>query len=309
MCGGGRVCKPRQSPKTLVNVFCNTYEWVMWHLCMHHVAHMHESCRTYARVVHVSDDARVWFVRRCNALQHHLIPRMNKSRQTCHTYEWVISHTKTSHVAHLNVFSMCVLVAEFVRQGNALQHRHVTRMNEPRQVWHTYSWVMWQLCMSHVAHMNESSMWVMAREFVRWGNALQHRQRCTRVRRQNRFLCVCDMTHSYLYDEFTCTTTDSRIRVTWLIHMCDMWQEKKFLSHRQRCPCVRRMRVHVFSCMGWLRLVGSLEWQVSFAEYSLFYRALLQERQIVSRSLKRVHVFSCLCGDLLVMGFNTNITW
>ena len=37
--------------------------------------------------------------------------------------------------------------------------------------------------------------------------------------------------------------------------------------------------------MGWLRLVGSLKLQVSFAEYSLFYRALLQERPIILRSL------------------------
>ena len=37
--------------------------------------------------------------------------------------------------------------------------------------------------------------------------------------------------------------------------------------------------------MGWLRLVGSLELQVSFAEYSLFYRALLQKGPIILRSL------------------------
>jgi len=37
--------------------------------------------------------------------------------------------------------------------------------------------------------------------------------------------------------------------------------------------------------MGWLWLVGSLKWQVSFAEYSLFYRALLQKRPINLRSL------------------------
>ena len=37
--------------------------------------------------------------------------------------------------------------------------------------------------------------------------------------------------------------------------------------------------------MGWLRLVGSLILQVSFAEYSLFYRALLQKRPFVLRSL------------------------
>jgi len=29
--------------------------------------------------------------------------------------------------------------------------------------------------------------------------------------------------------------------------------------------------------VGWLRLVGSLKLQVSFAEYILFYRALLQK--------------------------------
>jgi len=37
--------------------------------------------------------------------------------------------------------------------------------------------------------------------------------------------------------------------------------------------------------MGWLRLVGALKWQVSFAEYCLFCRALLQKRPIIWRSL------------------------
>ena len=39
------------------------------------------------------------------------------------------------------------------------------------------------------------------------------------------------------------------------------------------------------SHMGWLRLVGSLKLYVSFAEYRLFYRALLQKRPIILRSL------------------------
>jgi len=33
--------------------------------------------------------------------------------------------------------------------------------------------------------------------------------------------------------------------------------------------------------MGWLRLVGSIKLQVSFAEYRLFYRALLQKRSMI----------------------------
>jgi len=39
------------------------------------------------------------------------------------------------------------------------------------------------------------------------------------------------------------------------------------------------------ACMGWLRLVGSLKLKVSFAEYHLFYKALLQKRPIILRSL------------------------
>ena len=37
----------------------------------------------------------------------------------------------------------------------------------------------------------------------------------------------------------------------------------------------------VFFGMGWLRLVGSIKLQVSFVEYSLFYRALLQKRPVI----------------------------
>ena len=40
--------------------------------------------------------------------------------------------------------------------------------------------------------------------------------------------------------------------------------------------------------MGWLRLVGSLKLQVSFAKYHLFYRALLQKRRIILRNLLTV---------------------
>ena len=35
------------------------------------------------------------------------------------------------------------------------------------------------------------------------------------------------------------------------------------------------------SIMGWLRLVGSLKLLVSFAEYCLFYRSLLQKRPVI----------------------------
>jgi len=47
--------------------------------------------------------------------------------------------------------------------------------------------------------------------------------------------------------------------------------------------CISYRAIH--SVMGWLRLVGSLKLWVSFAEYRLFYRALLQKRPIILRSL------------------------
>ena len=50
--------------------------------------------------------------------------------------------------------------------------------------------------------------------------------------------------------------------------------------------------------MGWLRLVGSLKSEVSFAEYRLSYRALLQKRPIILRSLRIVATPYCLLSVL-----------
>jgi len=57
------------------------------------------------------------------------------------------------------------------------------------------------------------------------------------------------------------------------IYMCIM--HSKYI-----CMC----RMHS-TYMGWLQLVGSLKLQISCAEYTLFYRALLQKRPIILRSL------------------------
>ena len=50
----------------------------------------------------------------------------------------------------------------------------------------------------------------------------------------------------------------------------------------------------VCGAMGWLQLVGCLRLQVSFAEYHLFYRALLQKRPIILRSLLSVATSYCV---------------
>ena len=52
---------------------------------------------------------------------------------------------------------------------------------------------------------------------------------------------------------------------------------------RQLSSCAFCGRI-LYSSMGWLRLVGFFKIQVFFAEYGLFYRALLQKRPIIWRS-------------------------
>ena len=46
--------------------------------------------------------------------------------------------------------------------------------------------------------------------------------------------------------------------------------------------------------MGWLRLVGSSKLQVSFAEYRLFYRALLQKRPVISPVCMHACIHTCM---------------
>jgi len=56
----------------------------------------------------------------------------------------------------------------------------------------------------------------------------------------------------------------------------------------QSCTSAAYISVHiciVYLRMGWLRLVGSLKVHVSFPEYRLLCRALLQKRPIILRSL------------------------
>ena len=46
--------------------------------------------------------------------------------------------------------------------------------------------------------------------------------------------------------------------------------------------CVTHTHTYIHVCvMGWLRSVGSIKLQVFVAEYSVFYRALLQKRPVI----------------------------
>jgi len=79
-------------------------------------------------------------------------------------------------------------------------------------------------------------------------------------------------------------THGSFICVTWHIHMCDMtlphvWQDS-FVCVTWHILCVTWI-----VRMGWLRLVGSLKLQVSFAKEPCKRDYILQKRPIILRSL------------------------
>ena len=59
--------------------------------------------------------------------------------------------------------------------------------------------------------------------------------------------------------------------IFWLFESCDPSN-------------IRNIQLN-FLVMGWLRLVGALKLQVSIGEYILYYRALLEKRPIILRSL------------------------
>ena len=69
-----------------------------------------------------------------------------------------------------------------------------------------------------------------------------------------------------------------------VLQWCSASESLQSLSLLQ-CVAVSRQCIAQTLPMGWLRLVGALKLCVSFAEYSLFYRALLQKRPTIPRSL------------------------
>ena len=86
----------------------------------------------------------------------------------------------------------------------------------------------------------------------------------------------------------------------------DVIASKKRKIHEENMYVWSHLKVQKYTCTGWLRLVGSLKWDVSFAEYSLFYKVLLQKRRIILRSLLIVATpYSCL----MYMTYPCKCTW
>jgi len=122
---------------------------------------------------------------------------------------------------------------------------------------------------------------------------------------------------SHMYE--SCLTQMSRVTSEWVMspidESCQIWMSHvshKWVMSQMNTSChtyaglwelvthvgvmshtneschiyLTQMSRVTYKCiMGWLRLVGSLKLCVSFAEYSFFYRALLQKRPMILRSL------------------------
>ena len=88
-------------------------------------------------------------------------------------------------------------------------------------------------------------------------------------------ICVGDVTCVYLICIYT-----HHLHIFLFAHMYTNVRAPEW----KEALCLFLCRPHS-THMKWLQLVGSLKLQVSFSEYSLFYRALLQKRPIILRSL------------------------
>jgi len=132
---------------------------------------------------------------------------------------------------------------------------HVTQTNESC---HTYEWVMWHTRMSHVTHTNESCdtyEWVMSH------------------------IRMSHVTHTN--ESETCADGDDE-EVVCCFQGTNSSHELEYVRHLHKSELCSHV-IHTHKLM-WLRLVGPLKLQVSFAEYSLFYRALFQRKPIVLQS-------------------------
>ena len=137
-----------------MNESCHTYEWVMSHLWMSHVTHMDESCHTHT--CQTDDQMFVstteWVMSHTNKSCHTCKCQRDKldacgidpmshvthMNESCHTYEWDMSHTWMSHVTHMNESRDTY---EWICFTCTNESCHMSHIRMSSVTCHTYNWV------------------------------------------------------------------------------------------------------------------------------------------------------------------------
>jgi len=241
----------RISPKRKVS-YCNTLQ----HTATHCYTLRHTATTLIKDIFQTECQPLQHTATRCNTLQH-TATHGNTQQHTathCNTLRRLLQRISPQrNVSHCNTLqhtaTHCNTLQHTATHGNTRQHTDIspTKCQQPfAQTSHvTHMW--WMRIVSHVTHV-PWDLYVSHMPYKgyppkkHWGT-LWRKESCHAYQRVT---ChPCDQVH------FTCKCVMSHVRMSHVAHVLRM---------------------------GWLRLIGSLKFKVSIAEYRLFDRSLLPKR-------------------------------
>ena len=199
----------------------------------------------------------------------------------------LVGHVSLSHTKCASCEKVCLMWQRTLCVTTRQSVPHVTHFvcdNETDKVclmWHTLSvclmWHTLSVClMWHTLCHNETSgpcLIVTHKVCLMWDVSVSY---------------VAPKSHQSIHAQNGCTqnmyayliwygfaTINGLLKIIGLF--CKRALQKRRYSAKGICNLIDVRK----TCMGWLRLVGSFKLQISFAEYRLFYRALLQKRPTI----------------------------